>query len=112
MKSIFIIVTALCLTHTYSFSQTDSSQNKPTVIFFGDGSSPAEENKNKKYEASAVKVGVFGLVSGLYGLNYEREFSDLFAVEVGAGITGRNWVYGLLADEEGFGSKPQKSGNP
>ncbi|MFM7054921.1 MAG: hypothetical protein ACKOX7_09270 [Bacteroidota bacterium] len=109
MKRVLIIISILTLTYANSFGQTDTSKSNTTVVYFGDGSSTAEENSNKKYDASAVKLGVFSLVSGLYGLNYEREFSDLFAVEVGTGLTGRNWVYGLLAGEEGFGSKPQTS---
>lgn len=109
MKRVLIMITILTLTYANSFGQTDTSKSKTTVIYFGDGSSTAEENSNKKYDASAVKLGVFSLVSGLYGFSYEREFSDLFSMEVGTGLTGRNWVYGLLSGEEGFSSKPQKS---
>ncbi|MGR6088857.1 MAG: hypothetical protein ACU4F9_11820 [Arcticibacter sp.] len=109
MKRVLIIITILTLTYANSFGQSDTSKSKTTVIYFGDGSSTAEENSNKKYDASAVKLGIFSLVSGLYGLNYEREFSDLLSLEVGAGLTGRNWVYGIASGEDGFGGKPQKS---
>ncbi len=109
MKRVLIIIAILTLTYANSYGQSDTSKSKTTVIYFGDGSSTAEENSNKKYDASAVKLGVFSLVSGLYGFSYEREFSDLFALEAGAGLTGRNWVYGLLSGEDGLSSKPQKS---
>jgi len=109
MKKRLIIILYLISPCIHSYGQTDSSKSQSTVIYFGDGSQTADANANKNYSASAVKLGIFSVVSGLYGGYYEREFSDLFSIELGAGITGRNWVYGIMSGEEGFGGKPQTS---
>jgi hypothetical protein len=67
-------------------AQTDTTKTGTKVIFFGkDHSKPVVT-----YNSSALKFGLLDIASGLYGLHYEHEFSDIFGIMAGGGITGRN----------------------
>lgn len=94
MKKILIwIVFALFTSSIYS--QQDSISNS-TIIFLG-----KDKNFSKNlYNSSAVKLGVIDMISGLYGLHYEREWSSIFSTQIGGGFTGRNFTQGLLEFEE------------
>jgi hypothetical protein len=93
---------------TSAISQSDTARRETTVIFFG--SEREAEKSNSKYDANAVKLGIFEMIQGMYGLSYERELSDIFTVQGGLGLTGRNWTYGLMgADGLGPGAEDQKS---
>lgn len=101
------IIYILCIP-SLLLAQSDSARKETTVIFFG--SEVAAERTNSKYEANAVKLGIFEMIQGLYGFSYERELSDIFTVQGGLGLTGRNWTYGVLgSDGMGPGSADQNS---
>jgi|ERR1017187_1341548 hypothetical protein len=92
MKSI-VTIFILCLVLNNAYSQADSSKTGTKVIFFG-----ANRNKEAKvYNGNAVKFGLADIASGLYGMHYERELGEVFSVQAGAGLTGRNFMEGLLS---------------
>lgn len=78
-----------------SEGQPDSSKRETSVIFFGGGTNGIK----KTYDGQAIKIGVFDVASGLYGVHYEKEMSDVFGIQVGAGLTGRNFMQGLLEQD-------------
>jgi hypothetical protein len=87
MKKIVTIV-IFCAALTSAYSQADSSKTGTKVIFFG-----ANRNKEAKvYNGNAIKFGLMDVASGLYGLHYERELSEIFSIQAGGGLTGRNYV--------------------
>lgn len=94
-----ILITFLMST-SFSYAQNDSLRNSTTVVLFGNGPDSIDFRNNKKYNASAVKFGVIEVTQGLYGLWYERELSSIFSIQVGAGVTGRNYTYGLITLDE------------
>ncbi len=109
-KFISILIIAL-LCSICIFAQQDSIKRTTTTVIFG--SSPAGEKGFSKYNSNAIKLNILGLFSGMGGLNYERELSRIYSVEVGAGITfcnmsGNIWQ-NLLIDEDEAGE--QKSPN-
>ena len=93
----------------FVMAQSDSTKKETTVIFFG--SEAAASKADSKYDANAVKLGIFEMIQGLYGFSYERELSDLFSIQAGLGLTGRNWTYGVLGSDW-FGSAAAEQSSP
>lgn len=81
------------------YAQVDSSKTGTKVIFFG----KQHEQVKKEFNSSNVKFGLFEIASGLYGLHYEHELSDIFGVQGGLGLTGRPFVQGLFDAAGGGG---------
>lgn len=94
MKKIFIWI-VLALFSRPIYSQQDSVSNS-SIVFLG-----KEKNFNKYvYNSSAVKFGLIDMISGLYGLHYEREWGSIFSTQFGGGFTGRNFTQGLFNEVE------------
>ena len=103
-----VCILVMIILPTFTMAQSDSAKKETTVIFFG--SEAAASKSDSKYDANAVKLGIFEMIQGLYGFSYERELSDLFSIQAGLGLTGRNWTYGVLgSDGLGPGSAEQSS---
>jgi hypothetical protein len=93
MKKILTIILLFAAANSL-FSQADSTKTGTKVIFFG-----ANRTKDPKaYNGSAIKLGLADIVSGLYGLHYEHELSDIFSIQVGGGLTGHNYSEGWIYD--------------
>jgi hypothetical protein len=90
-----LLFTCLIIFPLFCFSQTDSTKRETSVVFFG--AEPVQSKVNN-YNGQALKIGILELISGLYGVYYEKEFSDIFGAQVGGGLTGRNFLYGITAD--------------
>jgi len=56
------------------------------------------EFQRRKFNASAYKLGILELGSGMVGLYYERELGKIISFQPGAGLTTRNWVYNALME--------------
>ena len=93
-KKLLITVITLFALIPQTKAQIDTTR-RSSVIIFGDNPAGAST-----YGAYAVKFGLFDMLSGVYGLFYEKEMSDIFAVQAGAGLTGRNFMQGLAIDGE------------
>src|ERR1700722_3888865 len=101
MKKIVTTV-IFCVALNGAFSQADSSKTGTKVIFFG-----ANRNKEAKvYNGNAIKLGLADIASGLYGLHYEHELSEIFSIQVGGGLTGHNYIQ--FAFDEAIDDKSDK----
>jgi hypothetical protein len=96
MQKFILIVVLFNLISFSSFSQQDSSKNSSTVILLGTD----RTTEQTTYNSSAIKLGIFDIIAGMYGLNYEKELSSIFSIQAGAGLTGRNYTQGLLTSDE------------
>lgn len=97
MKFFFIWV-VFSLLSSYLYSQKDSTSK--STIYLGQ-----DRNFTKYvYNRSAVKLGIIDMISGLYGLHFEREWGSIFSTQIGGGLTGRNFTQGLLDEVESDGS--------
>ena len=108
-KSILLFFALLLPFHIYA--QQDTTKRATTTVFFGDQS---ENNSDpNRYHSNNVKFGIIEIFGGQYGLFYERELNRLFSIEVGGGLTGRNFTgtlfRGLGQEEDVANQNIQKS---
>lgn len=100
-KILTLLMAGLCFAGVKAQSKKDR-KDSTVVIFFNENKS--ERTKKKKSgEANIVKIAPLGLISGTYPLLYERVVTDFFTVQVGGGLTGKNFWRNAIqkTDNEG-----------
>lgn len=113
MKSNFTLLLLLLLSFTTLYAQQDTVKRTTTTVIFGDASADGKASSGpSKYNANAVKLNLLGLFSGTAGLTYERELGSMFSIEVGGGLTFRNFAGNLWRQAlDDAGENDQKSPN-
>src|ERR1039457_762831 len=106
MKKIILLFTLILLSISF-YAQTDSSKTGTKVIFFG---KQHEQAQKKEYNSSNVKFGLFEIASGMFGLHYEHELSDIFGFQGGLGFTKQPYMQSLF-DAAGGGGE-NSNNNP
>lgn len=81
----------------FAQSRKQARDSSVTIIFNEQNKSGAKKKKGSS-EMNIVKIAPLGFVSGQFPLLYERKISDVFTIEVGAGLTHRNYVRSVFAD--------------
>ncbi len=76
-----------------AYTQTDSVSRSTANILFGAGA--IAEPRDIKL-SNTIKVNFIDPLCGKYALYYERELSPTFSLEVGLGITGRNYIGNII----------------
>ncbi|RYZ20840.1 MAG: DUF3575 domain-containing protein [Chitinophagaceae bacterium] len=86
---------ALALQPAAAQTRRDARDSSVTIIF-GDGSSKSSTSEKKKKASSGqnniIKIAPLGFISGQFPLLYERRLTDVFTVQVGGGLTHRNYI--------------------
>jgi hypothetical protein len=101
LSSILILIT------TFSgFSQTKkAAKDSSTVIIFNKPTSTKSEKKQgQSSENNIIKIAPLGLVSGTFPLLYERRITDFLSIQIGAGLTNRNYSRNAFQSENGIES--------
>lgn len=96
MKSIYLVFIILFgINNIHAQKNKDSITTKVIVFDESDYKSIDEVTGKKKWPKNAVKLGLGRIVYGELPIYYEREVSDVFLIQFGAGITFRNFYYDL-----------------
>jgi hypothetical protein len=86
-----IFLTLLLAVPFFTVSKAQKNKKDSTVvIFFNENKSERSESK-KTGEANIVKIAPLGFISGTYPILFERVITDFFTVQVGGGVTGKNY---------------------
>src|SRR5437868_3319614 len=85
-RIIFVLFCFAFISNLYS--QSDTAKTGTKVIFFGH----SHDSEPLIYNRNAIKTGLTDILSGLYGLHYERELGEYFTIQAGGGITGCNFM--------------------
>jgi hypothetical protein len=87
---------------TTANAQKKSSKDSSTVIIFnGGGGSSSYQKKKAAGESNVVKIAPLGLLTGTFPIYYERSITEFLSIQVGGGVTHRNYLRGLFQAEEG-----------
>src|SRR5688572_22871100 len=101
---ISLLVPVICL------AQQDSTSRTISKVYFGNSPENAVN-----YNANSLKLGIFDIVSGKYGVYFEKEISDYFSIEAGTGLTGMNFAASVYSeaiegeDKDGIQTSPNFS---
>ena len=91
----------LILMYTQLFVAAQSSKNRKdstVVIIFNENKT--ERSKSKKTgENTIIKISPLGFITGTFPVYLERRINDFFTVQVGAGVTGKNYLRGIIQQE-------------
>ncbi len=81
---IILPILLICFVFTTSAQQT--------VYFSKDTSATNKKKYNRSSETNIIKIAPLSFLFGIVPVFYERRLSDLFSVQVGAGITIKNYL--------------------
>ncbi|TCC88094.1 hypothetical protein EZ428_20450 [Pedobacter frigiditerrae] len=89
--STLLIVAPCCVITGFAQTKQATKDTTKTVIIFNNGSSSIPK---KSYSAgnNIVKIDPIGFIFGKIPISYERRLSDLFSVQLSAGITSKNYL--------------------
>lgn len=100
-----ILLTLLIAGCCFTGSKAQNSKNRKdsTVVVIFNENRTERSQKKKSGEANIVKIAPLGLISGTYPLLYERVITDFFTVQIGGGVTGKNFWRNAIqkTDNEG-----------
>lgn len=97
MSKPFLSVFLCCflLGHLNSvYGQTKKqAKDSSVVIIFSESKSSTTSKKHKgSAETNIVKIAPLGFISGAFPLLYERRITDFMTVQVGGGLTNKNYI--------------------
>lgn len=81
------------------------AKDSTVVIIFNESGSSASKKRKAAGEDNIVKIAPLGFISGSFPLLYERRINDFLTVEVGGGLTHRNYIRGAYRKESGVDFK-------
>jgi hypothetical protein len=95
MKKI-LMLSLLVLPFLGQAQSTKKSRKDSTVVIFFNENSSGKTKKKKSGEDNIIKIAPLGFVSGSFPISFERKITDFFSIQVGAGLTHKNYWRSLL----------------
>ena len=89
-KILLTLIMAVSCAAILKAQEKKNRKDSTVVIFFNDNKSERTVRK-KSGEANIVKIAPLGLISGTYPILYERVITNFLTVQVGGGLTGKNF---------------------
>lgn len=72
-------------------AQEKKNRKDSTVVIFFNENKSERTTRKKTGESNIVKIAPLGLISGTYPILYERVITNFLTVQVGGGLTGKNF---------------------
>lgn len=103
MNTKLLLCTFACVVfHFMADAQSrKTAKDSSTVIIFNQYStaSTSLRNKHRSSENNVVKIAPLGFITGTFPLAYEKKLTDFMSVQVGGGLTYKNYVRGVFKRE-------------
>ena len=92
-KKVFLValLLSLIIADTISAQSKKGSRDSTTVIIFNQSSTYSGTKHKKNGENNIIKIAPLGLVSGTFPILYEKSITDFLSLQVGVGLTGKNY---------------------
>jgi hypothetical protein len=93
MKKLILTLTIFSVFENCSFAQE-------TIRFTKDEPTKSKSTKKKKgsSEQNIIKIAPLAFIGGNFPVFYERSITSTFAMQVGLGITSKNYIYDALSE--------------
>lgn len=89
--STLFLAAFFCITNLIAQEKKGIKDTTKTVIIFNNGSSSIPKQRNSIGD-NIIKIDPLGFVFGKIPFSFERKFSDLFSVQLSAGVTSKNYL--------------------
>jgi hypothetical protein len=108
-EKLFFALALLCAAVPASAQTRRQAKDSSVTITFRETSTTSKKKKASGND-NIIKIAPLGFITGVFPILYERRITDFLTVEVGGGLTNRNYVRGLFirAGNEGGGETPIK----
>jgi hypothetical protein len=94
-KYFFALFLFVCTQLSVQAQSSKNRKDSTVVIIFNENKT--ERSKSKKTgEDNVVKISPLGFITGTYPIYFERRINDFLTVQVGAGVTGKNYLRGAI----------------
>ncbi len=88
MKKFFLLLFAATICCT--------AKSQDTVYFAKNTSANSNKQSKRSKEANIIKIAPLSFIAGYIPLYYEKELNSFLSIQVGGGITTRNYIKGWL----------------
>src|ERR1700758_932187 len=104
MKRIFLLLFIFtgCFIHTKAQSSKERHDSTVVIIFNNNSSQTASAHKKTK-DDNIIKIAPLGFINGSFPILYERVITDFFTVQVGAGLTNKNYIRAVFEEASADG---------
>ena len=93
MKRIFLLLFIFTCLFVNTKAQSSKERHDSTVvIIFNNNSSQTASARKKTKDDNIIKIAPLGFINGSFPILYERVITDFFTVQVGAGLTNKNYI--------------------
>lgn len=103
MNTKLLLCTFACVvSHFLAHAQSRrTAKDSSTVIIFNQYSTASTrlQNKRRSSENNIIKIAPLGFITGTFPLAYERKLTDFMGIQIGGGLTYKNYVRGLVKKE-------------
>ena len=94
-KYFFVFVLFTISQYQLIAQKTKNRKDSTVVVIFNENKNAGWQSNHKKTgEENIVKIAPLGFISGTYPILFERVITDFFTIQVGAGVTGKNYFRG------------------
>jgi hypothetical protein len=101
MNTKLLLCTIGCVvSHFFANAQSrKTARDSSTVIIFNQHSTASGYIHRRAGEDNIIKIAPLGFITGAFPLAYERKITDFLSVQVGGGLTYKNYVRGVFKKE-------------
>jgi len=100
MKPLFILTLFTLVLAQLKAQSPKNRKDSTVVVIFNENKDANGNSKSKKTgESNIVKIAPLGFISGTFPLYFERRINNFLTVQVGGGLTSRNYVRGIIQKE-------------
>lgn len=101
MNKLLSVLTILFLMASPVWAQSGKNRKDSTVVvIFNENKTDSEKKKSRKTgEDNVIKLAPFGFISGTFPVYFERRINDFFSVQVGVGLTSKNYLRSAIQKE-------------
>lgn len=96
--SITLLLLCACVSQTTIAQKRKQAQDSTVVITFQEIKPVGATKKKGSSESNVIKIAPLGFINGTFPLYYERRLADFFTLQVGGGLTSRNYMRGVWVD--------------
>jgi hypothetical protein len=101
MKKIFPLLLcpflSVCLNPALA-QKKQQVKDSSVVIIFQETPAAAAKHKKSSSENNVIKLAPLGFISGAFPLLYERRITDFFTLQLGGGLTNKNYMRAAWVD--------------
>jgi hypothetical protein len=104
MKKIFLLLFIFTGFFVNAKAQSKKEvRDSSVIIIFNNNSTQTTSHHKKTKDDNIIKIAPLGFVSGTFPILYERVITDFFTVQVGGGLTNKDYIRAVFQNADAAG---------